>query len=65
MFASEVELGVAPNSPMSVVAGAELQSAAPAFIVVVSSLVTLAACKLKEPAKKSRLVIGAITVVFM
>jgi hypothetical protein len=65
MAANVVESGVVPNSPVSVVAGAELQSVAPPFMVVVFSLVTLAACKLKAPTRKSRLAIGAITVVFI
>jgi len=65
MAANVVERGVAPNSPVSVAAGAALQSVAPPFIVMVFSLVTLAACKPKAPTRKSRLAIGAITFVFI
>ena len=38
---------VASNSPISVADGAALQSTAPPFIVVVSNLMTLAACPVK------------------
>jgi hypothetical protein len=41
MFASFVAVGVAPNSPTLPAVGAELQSDAPPFIVVVLSLVGL------------------------
>jgi hypothetical protein len=60
MAARWAAVGVAPNSPTSVVAGAALQSAAPPFIVAVSSLVTFAALAASRPNNESRQMIRKI-----